>query len=170
MDPLSALGLASNVVQFVNFLWKLLRGFHDIEKSGANASAENDVIEMIACHLLSHKDGLLALPSRRASSEPVSLLVSRCTAIADELLGVLDEIKLKSPRKKWKSFIAALQSVWRKEQIASLFDRLERLRAQMQFSIQLMTRLVTGFSLYCVPVPISPELGNLECEEFRQAY
>ena len=140
MDAIAALSLASNIVQFVDFLWRLLREFRDLENSSTGTSAGNDVIEVIARDLVSHKDGLLALSSHSTRSEPMSRLVSRCKSIADELLEVLDEIKAKSPRNNWKSFVLALQSVRRKDQIGNLLERLEKLRAQMHFSVQLITR------------------------------
>ena len=50
MDPVAALGLAGNIVQFVGFSCRVLQDTKSLYKSTTGASAENDVLEVIGGH------------------------------------------------------------------------------------------------------------------------
>jgi hypothetical protein len=48
MDPLSALSLATSIVQFVDFATKIVHGARQIYQTGESATAENADIELCA--------------------------------------------------------------------------------------------------------------------------
>ena len=140
MDPVAALGLAGNIVQFVDFSCKVLQDTKNLYRSTTGASAENDILEVI-CHDLIDLDNALTAPSAPgAIPDSVRSLASTCKEVAAELLGILDKIRVREPRQKWKSFVQALRSVWKKEQIEELLKRMERLRNETQYRLQLMLR------------------------------
>ena len=140
MDPVAALGLAGNIVQFVNFSCKVLQDGKILYKSTTGASAENDVLEVICRDLIDLDNALTAPSAPGAIPDSMRSLASRCKEVAAELLGILDKIRVREPRQKWKSFVQALRSVWRKEQIEELLKRMERLRNETQNRLQLMLR------------------------------
>lgn len=51
MDPLTALGLASNIVQFVDFASKLISQSHEIYQSADGALEDNVALEHVAKNL-----------------------------------------------------------------------------------------------------------------------
>lgn len=59
LDPLSALGLAASIVQFVDFASKLLSEGHDIYRFGSNQ--ENVMLEDAVTHLITINNNLRAL-------------------------------------------------------------------------------------------------------------
>ena len=138
LDPITAIGLAGNIVQFVDFSWSLLCESKKLYDSGTGVSAENEDLEIISSDLLRLSDALTAPSSTGAMPLETMKLVSQCKEVAHELLAVLDDIREKGPRKRRKSFVAALQSRLKKEQISSLVARMERLRGQMQIHLQRM--------------------------------
>ena len=140
MDPVAAIGLAGNIVQFVDFSWKLLSETRDLYDSSTGVSADNDVLESISSDLINLNDALTAPSTAGAIPNRLRHLASQCKGAAEELLEVLDKIKVKGSHRKWKSFMQALRSVWKKEQIENLFKRMERLRNEMQIRLQLMLR------------------------------
>ena len=140
MDPVAALGLAGNIVQFVDFSCKVLQDTKNLYGSSTGASAENDVIESICNDLISLNKALTAPSDPGTIPDPIVNLASNCQGVAVELLQLLDKIKAHGPKRKWKSFIQALRSVWKKEQIEELVRRMERLRNETQFHLQLMLR------------------------------
>ena len=83
MDPISVIGLAGNIVQFVDFTWKLIDEARSLYDSSTGASEENDLLELITKDLNDHYDNLTA--------------PSRCKDVASELLDILDTIKVKGP-------------------------------------------------------------------------
>lgn len=61
--------------------------------------------------------------------------VQSCKEVADELLQILEDLKVALPRQKWKSFRQALKGIMKKEKIQSLNTRLQRLQQQVQFRL-----------------------------------
>ncbi len=140
MDPVAALGLAGNIVQFVDFSCKVLCDAKSLYGSSTGASAENDVLEAIGSDLVNLSHALIAPSAPGTVPESLRSLASRCKDVATELLGTLDKIKVRGPHQKWKSFVQALRSVWEKERIEELVKRMERLRNETQYRLQLMIR------------------------------
>ena len=140
MDPVAALGLAGNVVQFVDFSCKVLQDTKNLYGSSTGASADNDLIETI-CNDLTNLNKALTAPSDPGTiPDSIITLATKCQGVAVELLQLLDKIKVHGTKRKWKSFIQALRSVWKKEQIEGLVWRMELLRSETQFHLQLMLR------------------------------
>ena len=138
LDPITTIGLAGSIVQFVGFSSSLLCESKRLYDSSTGVSAENKELEMISSDLLRLSDGLTAPSSTVAIPHETRKLASQCKGLAHDLLTVLDDVREKGPRKRWKSFVATLQSVLKKEQIQSLVARMERLRGQMQADLQRM--------------------------------
>lgn len=140
MDPVAALGLAGNIVQFVDFSCKILQDTKSLYSSSTGVSAENDVVEAICRDIINLNDALTAPSAPGAIPDSMRSLASTCKDVAAELLGTLDKIRVREPHRKWKSFVQALRSVWKKEQIEELVRRMERLRSETQYRLQLMLR------------------------------
>lgn len=140
MDPVAALGLAGNIVQFIGFSCRVLQDTKNLYKSTTGASAENDVLEVIYRDFIDLDNALTAPSALGAIPASIRSLASMCKEVAAELLGILDKIRVREPRQKWKSLIQALRSVWKKEQIEELLKRIERLRNEIKYRLQLMLR------------------------------
>jgi hypothetical protein len=143
LDPMSALSLASNIVQFVDFSSKLVsKGCH-IYHSADGALPRNLELEVVATELsqltkrLRHQDG----PNQPTilSDEEKSLqnMSDECIKIANELLDRLEKLKVKreARHRAWKSFRQALKSVWSKHDLDELSEKLQSFRDQLQFQI-----------------------------------
>ncbi len=140
MDPTAAIGLAANVVQFVDFSWKLFRDTKDLYESSTGASADHDILELIITDLAAFNDKLTAPTAPGAIPDEMRNLASQCIYVIAELRDILNKIRVQGPRKKWKSFVQALRSIWKKDQIDNLVKRLEALRSEIQFHLQLIIR------------------------------
>jgi hypothetical protein len=133
LDPISALGLAGNLVQFVDFLFKLVSESRGIYKSATGALNEHAFLEKIAVDLSKLSD---SLPSTTLGVTGSSSLVghdildlaAECKDVSRRLLGALEEIKVKGSHRRWKSFVQALKSVWKREEIEELTRRLDRIQ------------------------------------------
>lgn len=140
IDPLAALGLAGNIVQFVDFSYVLVCESKALYESRTGATADNVLIETIITDLDLLNAKLTAPSAPGQIPDPIRSLASQCKQVATDLLNVLDDIKVKGSHKKCKSFIQALRSVWKKEEIEALVRRMESLRSEMQFRLQVMMR------------------------------
>jgi len=173
MDPLTALGLASNIVQFVDFASKLISQSHEIYRSADGALEDNVVLEYVAKNLsrlgdelkskqADIKTGREALARERdwakkdgrvipepekvtAAGKQLQQLSKECSAVSNELLQELEKLKIKEPHKRWESFRQALNSVWSQEKIRALETRLEGIRKQLDTTLLVCLRYDIAF-------------------------
>jgi hypothetical protein len=129
MEPFTAVGLAGNIVQFVDFTLKVITGAHDLYTStsgSTNAELEaRDVVEHI------QKIARLATPRIPLEAKPDIDLVplsNDCNAIANELIKLINSVQLTTSGagRLWQSVYKAGQRQWKEKQIADLQKRLDR--------------------------------------------
>ncbi|KAI9771952.1 MAG: hypothetical protein M1839_002585 [Geoglossum umbratile] len=146
MEVLAAISLAGNIIQFVDFSGKLISKTAEIRKSGTGALAENINIETATndLALLSTK---LHDSANSAGDTALQELCQSCNTIATELLTVLDSVKVHGGQNKWKSFRKALRSVWSKEDIALLEQRLARFRDELNLRVAIDLRSVVEMAV-----------------------
>ncbi|KAI0548411.1 hypothetical protein F4679DRAFT_323102 [Xylaria curta] len=130
MEPLSALSVAANVVQFVDFAFRLIGSTCAIMKSRSGLARHTKTLDAIARDAVELSDALTASPALASSNTTLQALLSECKTIAGDLLAVLDKLRAKKT-KKWNCFVAALRTMWSKGKIDDFVDRLGRVQAQI---------------------------------------
>lgn len=149
LDPLTALSLAATVVQFVDFSCKLLSKGHEIYASADGASVGNREVELIAKdlrNLNARLNGSVATrratnPNLTNSEKALVDLSLNCSAVADELLVVLDQLKVQgNSNRRWKSFRQALQSLLKKGKVDEINLRLQAIRQELTFHVLVSLR------------------------------
>jgi hypothetical protein len=154
LDPFSAISLAGNIVQFVDFTTKLVDKGHEIYRSGDGALIENLELEAITRNLT----GLLSQLSKPFRDAPTSSSSSKdgveskdlalkklsesCVSVAKDLLHTLEGIKVNGSHRKWHSVRQALKTSWSKEKIEDLVRRISRYRDELSFHLMIVLRLV----------------------------
>jgi hypothetical protein len=154
LDPVSALGVAAAVVQFIdystNLISKSVKIYKHISNKGAGFTPQYADLEVITKDLLRHSKDLeksaKAGPtggSRNSNDEELHQLCLACTQVAAELLAALAHSKLKFMGKfrELKSFRHALMGTWPEEEIDSLQQRLDGFRQQLIVNILVSLRL-----------------------------
>lgn len=137
MDPLLALSLAGNVIQFLEFANKLFKESREVYHSASGSSGSVLSLATISAELSTlnksfSAEDLQSLGMRNVAGE--------CDVIAQELQSLVDQLTLKKPKHNyWASFALALQTVLRKGEIQVLQRRLDRI--QLRFGVQ-MQKLV----------------------------
>ena len=160
MDPLTAVGLASNVIQFVGFAGELISKGKEISRNADGALVENLELEAVTDSLLEMSANLISLPSAEPSVSECELLklCEGSRELAGELLATLQKLKASDSRPRaWKSFRQALNSVLSAEKIEQLSARLERYQRQIHTALLVSLR-------YCNPrqleMRLTISLGN----------
>lgn len=137
MDPLSAIGLASNIVQFIHFGCSLIRKSSEVHRSASGAEEEHVEIELIATTLSNHCDRLGQAPSflNQPPERELLDLAEECKKVAGDLVSLVRKIRsppgIDGKRHRWKSFRQALTTIMKKEEIQSLQQRLRSLQEQI---------------------------------------
>jgi len=132
LDVWTALGLASNIVQFVDFTSKLVSGSREIFNSRDGVSDRTRALQAIATDL-SHLTGDLTISTSRGTTfvgEMLRGLAFECQNVAAELQKALSSLQTKD-KTRWKSFLIALQEVWRRDEIARMTGRLDALQREL---------------------------------------
>jgi hypothetical protein len=156
MDPLTAISFAGTVVQFVDFSSKLISASVELYKKSkldvhdqANAAA-NDILDYST-----KLQRTLREPGSSATlSEDDRLLESICKGcddLAHDLIARLDKLKVpenkKGKVKTWPSLSIALQSMWKREELSEIQERLKEYRQQIDSRIIHSLRSVEGHRL-----------------------
>ncbi|KAL5314388.1 hypothetical protein ACEPPN_018814 [Leptodophora sp. 'Broadleaf-Isolate-01'] len=174
-DPLTALSLASNIIQLVDFTSRVVAKCRHIYADGA--LPEHYELHIVTEDVKRTSTKLKQRPpprwplkldkdylkvetdqERKDREEDVAWqereeewafngLSSTCIKIADELLARLSKHSVPDgiPRTKWKSFREALETVWKKKDLDELAARLAEIRNQMAFHI--LAKFKTMFDL-----------------------
>jgi hypothetical protein len=145
LDPLSALSVASSLVQFVDFSAKIVSKGHRIFQSKGGSLSENDETETVAKRLRVMVQNLhSSLASTETSGEEQALgkLCDECIEVAEELNLELEKLKIPNDcrHRKWKSLRQALKSLWSKEKLESVEKRLGELDGQLKLHILILLR------------------------------
>ena len=147
LDPLSALGLASNVIQFVEFGCKLVSGAVEIYEARDGTLAANSelgyIIEDLRDMSVSLGPGSQHQVSGLSKDETkLQELAISCKELADEFLLVLENLKVQGRHKRWKSALQATRSAWNKRQIRNYMKRINEFRSQLTARLVSILRFV----------------------------
>ncbi|KAH7400016.1 hypothetical protein BKA64DRAFT_472409 [Cadophora sp. MPI-SDFR-AT-0126] len=143
MDPLTALSLASSIIQLIDFTGRVVSNCRGIYKSADGALPEHQDLELVTEDLVRLSKRQAATPWPKPKDEtdaekPLHSLSDTCVRVSNELLERLSKHKVTkgSPvERKWKSFREALETVWNKKDLEGLATRLEQLRSEMSLHI-----------------------------------
>ncbi|KAI8628773.1 hypothetical protein F5Y19DRAFT_465067 [Xylariaceae sp. FL1651] len=110
MDPFTALGVAASAVQFFEFT----RGLKEMSARRASvAPLTTETFETTTRDLLTYMNKALQLPAADG------------TRIADRLVEITKKLTPRAKQEKWTSFLQALKSVLKADELESLSNQLE---------------------------------------------
>lgn len=132
MTELAAVGLASNIVGFIDFGLKLFHEGKELYESAEGASVQHNELETIISDLKILIDDLQPTPPITKSDKSLASLALGCKKLATELLRALTRLKVKNGQnRKWESFKQALKCVMKEKELRSLEQRIEKYRKQL---------------------------------------
>ena len=145
MDPVTALGLASNVIQVVEFSIQLVSKSVEIYKDGS--LAENVDAEEVTQSLKGLNGKLQRSVQDSRCDESLSEadqslmeLCENCERTANELLTTFDRVKVTGKHRKWKSARQALKSILKKDDLELLERRLGTYRSEINLNVTVSLR------------------------------
>ncbi|KAL4925800.1 uncharacterized protein BDV17DRAFT_166834 [Aspergillus undulatus] len=155
MDPLSAIGLASNILQFVEFGTNLCGSFHEIASSATGLTEENAHLNVAVEELKNATDGLITdLKGNTKHEAELVKLAGQCRDLSAELTEMLSKLKVKKEDRLWSTVRAAWKSTLKEKKISSIERRLGTYQAQI------LLRLIS--MLYNEQSPIKEYLKRIE--------
>jgi hypothetical protein len=143
MDPLVAIGLAGNIIAFLDLGAKLLRGAWDAHASLSGTTEENRSHELLVSEMGEFSSKLLAPDEVGLAGEEKQLcrLAEECRGLSTQLLDLLNKIKAKDRRSKRESLWSSVKNMYYEKDKQALEQRLGHCRAQLNLQLSYWTRL-----------------------------
>lgn len=152
LDPMAALSLAGNIVQFLDFSINLVGKAHEVHKSVDGTLTEYLDAEVVAQRIRKLQSKLRIDQMRNTSYDReieglLEELCSRCDETAKELLNILEALKVQGKKTTWKSMRHAIKSVRGKGAVLEISGRLDNFRDLLQTTILVELRYVDRCAL-----------------------
>ncbi|KAF2228987.1 hypothetical protein EV356DRAFT_436185, partial [Viridothelium virens] len=186
METIAAVGLAGNVVQFVDFACKLFSASHQIRTSREGLTDDFDSVQIITADLKQICTALttsLSRDSLAAQDRHIASLGTHCLRTAEKLLGTVLKLKPRKGSSRWSNFQAALKTIWKQDEIdqtrVRLTESLDQLRGHVsQLGQQLQretmqtspTDRIDGENYYLLPQELPVYAAQLMTASTRENY
>lgn len=141
MDPITAAGLATSILQFIDFSWGIVTGTYEVYKSTAGTTSENAHISTIVDDLERVTDGLISDAEGKTKHEKeLCKLADKCHDLSQDLSNILKKLQVSEKSSKWQSLKVKFASMRKEKEIASIEDRLDKYRSQIIIRLNFMLR------------------------------
>ncbi|KAL4908358.1 hypothetical protein BDW74DRAFT_175047 [Aspergillus multicolor] len=132
MDPFAVIGLAGNIITFLNFGLNIVSKTQEIHGAVSGATADN---ENLTATTLRFQNMVSEIQKRNASrglrNDDLTKLAAECIDVSDELQSLLQELKAKKRHSKTSSMRAAWRDWRNKNEKRSQEERLSRCRQEL---------------------------------------
>ena len=152
LDPMSALGLACNIIQIVDFSMKAVTKFRELYKDGV--SSENRELEDMTAGLRGLQANLVTVdPTTRLSGsvfvddQELQDLADECCKTAHELTAELNTLKVSGPHKRRQAVQKFYRSIRRKSVVEGIQRKLNGHQKVLDTKILVNLRSVLFFSV-----------------------
>lgn len=135
MEPLTAIGLASNILSFIDFGAKVIACAKEIHGSVAGVTDEALTSEAVATGMREFASKLQLSSSAHSADdkEPLCRLARECEGIANRIIDLLNKTKSKTPNSKsvrW-TIVATFNATRYAGERQKLEERLAKCREQL---------------------------------------
>lgn len=136
LDPASAIGLAANIFQMIDYTVKIVSRSHEFYISADGALVRNSDLEVVVMHLERHilrlNDDTFHIrslgddaPGAEGQMRPLILGVN---AVLHRVKNTLESLKVQPQNRSWDSIRQAIRSIWKEGELEELEAQLDRLR------------------------------------------
>jgi len=142
MDPLTAIGLAANILAFIDFGAKVISTAKDIHDCATGVTREDEARKNVAKEMKFFASKLLPPPDSQLDIQErvLSRLTADCHALSERILAFYEKIQLKDSHSKGQAFRAAVKSKFYEKERQDLHDALIHCRGQLHLQLHWLTR------------------------------
>lgn len=148
MDPLSAIGLVSSVITFIDFGYDLISGAREIRASATGTTTANEHVEFLTTRMEAVAMDLAAARSSQrgmsADTQRLTELADRCLGLSSDLKRLLDKLRANDPRSMRRALISIAQNIRKRDSKSDLETRLDQCRQQLHLQLSHTTRSVSA--------------------------
>lgn len=144
MDPLSAIGLVSSVITFIDFGYEVMAAAKEVRASTTGTTTANKHVEFLNTRMQAVAADLAAGKSTQGSmsadTRRLTELADKCLELSNDLKSLLDKLRANNPKSKRQILSAIVQNMRKKDQKKELEARLDQCRQQLQLQLSHTTR------------------------------
>lgn len=142
MDPLTAIGLVSNILSFIDFSARLLKGAKEVHDSHHGVLEENRSRGTIMREMqrMSTQMSVSEAPEKEDENSSLRILASECRQLSTQLISLLERIKPDDSGSKTQSLLSAIRNKIYDSERESLEARLSDCRSQLHLELSNLTR------------------------------
>lgn len=144
MDPLSAIGLISSVITFIDFGYEVISASEEVRASATGTTKANDHVEFlnnrmkpVAVDLAAAK---LHVGYLTEDQKQIVEVADKCLQISDDLQNLLDKLRATNPRSKRQVLGALARNARNRGKKKDLETRLDQCRQLLQLQLSHTTR------------------------------
>ncbi|POS72344.1 hypothetical protein DHEL01_v209263 [Diaporthe helianthi] len=143
MDPISAIGLVSSVITFIDFGYELISAAREVRASASGTTSANDHIEFLNTRMEAVASDLKVANSSPVASADRRLtdLADKCLQLSNDLKKLLDKLRAKNPKSKRQVLSSIVKNVRKKDEKKELEARLDQCRQLLHLQLSQSTRL-----------------------------
>src|SRR3569833_1313543 len=133
MDPVSAIGLASSILTFVDFATKLVSGTYEAYKTGTIGKTSDAQTVLQDLRRVSEELHHGTFDGAQSHHKELLKLADDCLKLSNELETLLDKL-IRSAKDKnalWSSIRVSWLSIWKQKEVQGLERKLEKHRSQI---------------------------------------
>lgn len=143
MDPLSAIGLVSGVITFIDFGYNVISAASEVHASATGTTESNKHIEFLNTRMETVAGDLLVAKSSRglsADTQRLTELADQCLELSNDLKKLLNKLRANNPKSKRQIISTIVKNVRKKDQKKGLEVRLDQCRQQLHLQLSHTTR------------------------------
>jgi hypothetical protein len=139
MDPISAIGLASSILAFVDFSSKLVKGIYQVVGAADGATEENADVNTVMEDLEAVTAAIeVDFKSFSKHEKELARLASKCATLSRDLQKTLRSVKVQQGNVPWQTIKSAWKTVTKKDKIDSMGKRIDQYRAELMLRLQML--------------------------------
>lgn len=145
MDPLSAIGLAGNILSFIDYGLRLCDMARQISSSPSTLTNDKSVgtVARELKGLVTRLDsGISTSGSLGAETDALQILAAECQDVAQELLDLLEEFQPNNSRSRRESFKLAWKKMMNEGKQRNLEQSLARLGSYLNLQLNQLSQYV----------------------------
>lgn len=143
MDPLTAIGLAGNILAFIDFSYRVISGVNEVLSTPSGMTPENERLTVLVqdLNVVTH-ELITDIPARTENEKQLCALAANCHVLSGELSEILRRLKVGDKKSKWEGLMVKWRSTRKEKEIDSIEQRLNGYRSQILIRLQVMFRYV----------------------------
>ncbi|KAJ5668536.1 uncharacterized protein N7477_007106 [Penicillium maclennaniae] len=139
MDPLTAIGLAGNIICFIDFSFKLLSGMSKVLESSSGMTPENANLSALVEDLNSVANDLISdVPARTENEKKLCILATDCHALSGEISQTLKKLKIGDKKSKRQGMMVKIRSMRKEKDIGAIERRLHGYQSEILIRLHVM--------------------------------